>query len=75
MATNLRLERDSVLRCDHCSAMPYLVYRRQVLRHDGSPGEAFESVLWPNGAGILPPLNPSRICCPECGEALKRVAG
>jgi len=73
MTTDLRLERESVLRCDHCGANPYLLYRRQVRRRDGTPGEAFESVLWPNGSGVLPPRDPERIGCPDCGEELRRV--
>lgn len=70
-----RMERDSVLRCDHCSASPYFVFRRQVMQSTGALGPAFETVLWPNGAGVLPPLHPERITCPDCGHELRRVAG
>lgn len=75
MTSTLRLERDSVLRCLHCQADPYILYRRQVRRRDGTPGEAFENILWPNGSGVLPPRDPEHICCPDCGEDLKRVTG
>ena len=75
MTSALRIERESVLRCDHCGANPYVVYRRQVRRRDGSPGEAFDNVLWPNGSGIPPPSDPEHMCCPECREELRRVTG
>lgn len=79
MATSLnrkrRMERDSLLRCDHCNDTPYIVYRRQVMKPDGSLGPAWESVLWPAGSGVFPPLHPERICCPQCGTGLRRVAG
>lgn len=73
MTSEPRMEREATLRCDHCDAVPYILYRRQVLRRDGSPGEAFAHVLWPNGSGVLPPPNPEKICCPDCGAELRRV--
>ena len=75
MTTSLRLERESVLRCDHCGTNPYVVFRRQVRRRDGTPGEAFDNVLWPNGSGVLPPSDPEHICCPDCRNELYRVTG
>ena len=73
--SDLAMERESVLRCEHCQATPFLVYRRQVRRSDGTPGDAYESVLWPNGSGVLPPLRPDKITCPDCGSELRRVTG
>lgn len=75
MTTALRLERECLLRCEHCRADLYILYRRQVRRRDGTPGEAFENILWPNGSGVLPPRDPEKITCPDCGDALKRVTG
>ncbi len=75
MTSALRLERESVLHCAHCGANPYVVFRRQVRRRDGSPGEAFDNVLWPNGSGVLPPSDPEHIRCPDCGDELRRVTG
>ena len=75
MTTALRLERESVLRCPHCQDAPYHVYRRQVRRADGTPGDVFEHVLWPSGSGVLPPRDPEKITCPDCGDELRRVTG
>lgn len=75
MPEMLRLVRESILRCAHCGGTPYTVFRRQVRRRDGTPGDAFESVLWPNGSGVMPPRDPEKICCPDCGDELKRITG
>lgn len=75
MTTTLRLERESVLRCPHCQAEPYILYRRQIRRRDGTPGDAFESVLWPAHPNVAPPRDPEKITCPACGDELRRVTG
>lgn len=67
----LRLERESVLRCEHCQTTPYILYRRQV-----SPGSvAYESVLWPAHPDIAPPRTPEKLTCPDCGDELRRMTG
>lgn len=74
MAAELKMDRECLLRCEHCSAAPYVLFRRQVRRKDGTPGDAFESVLWPNGSGVLPPRDPETIICPDCRRVLTRAA-
>jgi hypothetical protein len=69
-----RLERDAVLRCPHCGEAPYAIWRRQNQRADGSLSETFGTVLWPNTPGVLPPADPTRICCLDCGHELRRVS-
>lgn len=75
MTAALRMERESVLRCDHCGGQPYCIYRRQVRRTDGTPGDVFEHVLWPLASGVLPPRDPEKIECPDCHHELRRVTG
>ena len=75
MPSDLRIERESVLRCDHCRGEPYTVYRRQVRRKDGTPGDAWENVLWPAHPNVAPPRDPEKLCCPDCGDELRRVTG
>lgn len=69
-----RLELDSVLRCPHCQGAPYKVFRRQNRQSDGTLLPSFESVLWPATPDVAPPIHPERITCPDCGDALVRVA-
>ena len=69
-----RLELDSVLKCPHCGGIPYRVYRRQNIQANGQLLESFQSVLWPNGSGVHPPVHPEKIECPDCRTELKRVA-
>ena len=73
MSSERRIERECLLRCARCHAAPFVVYRRQVRRPDGTLGEAFENVIWPNGSGIEVPREPDR--CPACGDELRRVTG
>ena len=73
MTESRRIEVECRLYCDHCHAAPFILYRRQLRKGDGSLSEAFENVVWPNGAGLAPPPEPDR--CPHCGGALRRVAG
>lgn len=68
------LELEARLRCDHCGASPYLLYRRRVRQADGEPLVAYEHVLWPASPDVPPPDRPDRLTCPTCGEALTRVA-
>ena len=69
-----RLEIDAVLRCPHCGGTPYTVFRRQHQQADGTPLPSWEHVLWPAHPGVPPPRTPERICCPDCGEELRRGA-
>ena len=71
MPEPLRMERESVLRCEHCQKNPYILYRRQV----APASVAYESVLWPAHPDIAPPRNPEKITCPDCGDELRRVTG
>lgn len=73
MTTELKMDRECVLRCDHCDASPYVLFRRQVRRRDGTPGDAFDNILWPNGSGVLPPRDPEKIICPDCRHELVRA--
>ena len=68
------IDLDSVLKCPTCGGTPYRVYRRQVRRADGSPGDAMESVLWPTDPGVMPPASMERVTCPADGAVLRRVA-
>jgi len=63
-----------VLKCEDCDGIPYRVFRRQNQLADGTLLPSYETVLWPNGSGVLPPLHNEHITCPECHCALKRVA-
>lgn len=69
-----RLEVDSVLRCPHCQGTPYKVFRRQNQQSDGTLLQSFQHVLWPATPDVGPPIHPEHICCPDCGEELRRVA-
>ena len=69
-----RQEREAVLRCPGCDETVYILYRRQVVKTDGSIGDAWGHVLWPTpGSSLPPPLNPQRLSCPDCDAALVRV--
>ncbi len=69
-----KIEVDSKLTCPDGCGTPYTVFRRQHMQADGTLLPAYQSVLWPNGSGVGPPLHPQFICCPDCGSELKRVA-
>ena len=75
MSETPRMERESRLRCDTCGTAPFIVYRRQVRQANGQLGDVYESVLWPNGSGVTPPIDPTRITCPDCQHELRRVTG
>ena len=68
------IETDSVLRCRKCQHAVYRVYRRQLLDRGGTPGQVYESVLWPAHPAVGPPVIPERPECPDCGGALSREA-
>lgn len=69
-----RIEVDCVLRCPECAGIPYKVFRRQNMQADGTLLPSYQHVLWPAHPDVPPPLHPERIACPDCGEALRRVA-
>lgn len=69
-----RLEVECSLECPTCSGIPYRIYRRQNVQPTGEVLGTFEHVLWPTSPTIAPPIDPQRIVCPDCGEALRRVA-
>ena len=71
---NRAMDVDSVLRCPGCHGVSYKIFRRQHQQADGTLLPAFENVLWPMGSGVMPPLHPECICCPDCGCELKRGA-
>lgn len=78
MSSGPRLELDSVLRCDHCDAAPFRVFRRQLVNFPGTEREqvlqSWESVLWPAHPDVPPPVSTAAIGCPACGGPLRRVA-
>lgn len=73
-----RMELDAVLKCPHCGGAPYKVFRRQHANFVGTDREqlltSYEHVLWPAHPDVPPPKTPERICCPDCGNELRRVA-
>ena len=70
------MEVEARLRCTHCSATPYTLYRRQVIQKDGNVSpDVWSHVLWSTpGSSHPPPANPHDIRCPDCHEPLIRVA-
>ena len=74
MGPNRRVELESVLKCPHCAATPYRVFRRQLVQADGTPLVSWGSVLWPARPAVPPPRAPARLGCPDCGDPLVRVA-
>jgi uncharacterized protein YbaR (Trm112 family) len=69
-----RVELESKLQCPKCSGVPFLVYRRQNQQPDGQLLPSYETVLWPNGSGVLPPQHGEKITCRDCRVELVRVA-
>ena len=70
-----RIEVEARLRCNGCQDVPFVLWRRQVIRKDGevSP-DVFQNVLWGKpGSSHPPPANPHDIRCPDYHEPLVRV--
>jgi len=78
--TDPRMEVDALLRCPHCGDCPYMVFRIQNVNFPGTDREqllpTFHHQLWPHPdhPWSSPPTTPWKICCPTCGEELRRVA-
>lgn len=70
-----RIERECLLRCDRCNAAPYVIFRQQVVRADGSINEdVWEHGIWPGEPGVPPLVNRADPRCPRCTSPLRRVA-
>ena len=69
-----RRETECLLKCPTCGGTPFRLLRIQVLKPDGTIGDAWRNQLWPNAPGVEPPLDPRHIVCPRDRTPLVRVA-